>query len=112
MAGEAPPNAEVHAVLQMCGVADADTRNLLIQNEGFETLEDIAILESDADLTEMAKRSASRTMADGRVLLGTVQIKRMQGLVWWLHDRMKHQQPLIFLKIVQFHHRLLVFQQL
>ena len=87
-------HAEVHAVLQVCGFANAAVRNLLIQNEGFETLEDIAVMEEDRDVSEMAKRGAQRTVGDGRVLLSTVQIKRLQGLVWWLHDRIKHHQPL------------------
>ena len=82
-------HAKVHAVLQVCGIANAAVRNLLIQNEGFDTLEDIAVMEEDRDVSEMAKRAAQRTVADGRVLLGTVQIKRMQGLVWWLHDRIE-----------------------
>jgi len=87
-------HAQVHAVLQVCGIGNAAQRNLLIQNEGFQTLADIAVMEEDADVAEMAKRSASRAAQDGRVILGTVVIKRLQGLVWWLHDRIKHQQPL------------------
>jgi hypothetical protein len=37
-------------------------------------------LESDNDITEMAKRMAARTQADGRVYLGTVVIKQLRLL--------------------------------
>jgi hypothetical protein len=47
------------------------------------------VLETDADVTEMAKRMATRTQAEGRVLLGTVVIKRLQTLVWWIRDHQK-----------------------
>lgn len=36
------PHAKVHAVLQVCGIANAAVHDLLIQNEGFNVLEDIA----------------------------------------------------------------------
>lgn len=88
-------NAEVHAVLQVCGITNVAQRNLLIQNEGFQTLEDISDMEGDQDVLELSKRSGSRTIGDGRVLLSTVTIKRLQGLVWWIHDRIKHQRPLV-----------------
>jgi len=88
-------NAEVHAVLQVCGITNVAQRNLLIQNEGFQTLEDISDMEGDQDVLELSKRSGTRTVGDGRVLLSTVTIKRLQGLVWWIHDRIKHQRPLV-----------------
>lgn len=50
-------------------------------------------MEEDRDVSEMARCAAQRTVVDGRVLLGTVQIKHMQGLVWSLCDRLKHHQP-------------------
>ena len=62
-------NAEVHAVLTTCGVANQNDRNLIINNEAFNTLEDIAIMSSDSDVTEMAKRMAQRTQAEGRLYL-------------------------------------------
>jgi hypothetical protein len=34
----------------------------------------------------MAKRMASRTQAEGQMLLGTVLIKRLQLLIWWIRD--------------------------
>jgi hypothetical protein len=44
-------------------------------------------MSGDADVTEMAKRMASRpTIATGRVILGTMQIKRLQALVYSVKD--------------------------
>ena len=41
----------------------------------------------NTDVTEMAKRMASRpNAAAGRVILGTMQIKRLQALVYWVKD--------------------------
>jgi hypothetical protein len=85
----ADPIAELHMVLEMCGVADVATRNNIINREGFTTIEDLGVLENDTDVLDMAKRMASRTQAEGRVLLGTVIVKRLQTLVWWVRDHQK-----------------------
>jgi hypothetical protein len=67
----------LHAVFKMCGIPDAATRTLIMNRKGFTQLDDLGVLETDLDVTEMAKRMASRTQAKGRVLLGTVIIKRL-----------------------------------
>ena len=85
---------DLHAVFAMCGIPDAATRNLIMNREGFNQLDDLGVLETDMDVTEMAKRMASRTQAEGRVLLGTVIIKRLQTLVWWIRDHQKRGLPL------------------
>ena len=41
------------------------------------------------DVSDMAKRMVSRTLAKGRVLLGTVVVKHLQTLVWWVQDHQK-----------------------
>jgi len=84
----------VDVVLAMCGVEDEDTRGDIIAWEGFETLEDLGILEDDKDVIEMAKRMASRNQNQGRVILSTVTIKRLQALIWWIRDRQKLNLPL------------------
>jgi hypothetical protein len=80
----ADPIAQLHMVFEMCGVTDAATRTNIINQEGFTRIEDLGILENDTDVSDMAKRMASRMLAKGRVLLGTVIIKRLQTLVWWV----------------------------
>ena len=58
-------------------------------------MSDLGVLETNADITEMAKRMASHTQAEGRVLLGTVVIKRLQTLVWWIRDHQKRGLDLV-----------------
>jgi hypothetical protein len=47
-------------------------------------------MNGDSDITEMAKRMPSRpNAAAGREILGMMQIKRLQALVYWVkgHDK-------------------------
>ena len=91
----ANPIAELNLVLETCGILDAATRTNIINREGFTSLDDLGVLETDTDVTEMAKRMATRTQAEGRVLLGTVVIKRLQTLVWWIRDQQKRGLALV-----------------
>eukprot|EP00957_Ditylum_brightwellii_P011186 847260-Ditylum_brightwellii.AAC.1 len=50
---------------------------------------------SDSDITEMAKRLAETPAANGHVLLGTVVIKCMQTLVYWVKDKHRRGQPMV-----------------
>jgi hypothetical protein len=90
----ADPIEELNAVFMTCGINDAAVRASIIAREGFTQIEDLGVLETDTDVMEMAKRMASRTQAKGRVLLGTVIIKRLQTLVWWVRDHQKRGLPL------------------
>jgi hypothetical protein len=65
-----------------------------MNHEGFNQLDDLGVLETNMDVTEMAKRMASHTQAKWRVLLGTVIINRLQTLVWWIRDHQKRGLPL------------------
>jgi hypothetical protein len=65
-----------------------------MNREGFTQLDGLGVLETDTDVTEMAKRMTSCTQAERRVLLGTVVIKRLQTLVWWICDHQKRRLPL------------------
>ena len=55
----ADPIEELNAVFAMCGITDAGMRANIIAREGFTQLEDLGVLETDTDVTEMAKRMAS-----------------------------------------------------
>jgi 3-methyladenine DNA glycosylase Tag len=90
----ANPIDDLHAVFAMCGIPNAATQTLIMNHEGFNQLDNLGVLETNMDITEMAKRMASHTQAEGRVLLGTVIIKRLQTLVWWIRDHQKHGWPL------------------
>ena len=65
----------IHTVFAVCGVVDPDNRNLIRTGEGLT----------------LAKRLSIRTINDGRVNLGTVHIKKIQALVWWINDRQIQQ---------------------
>ena len=86
--------AGIHTVLAVCGVVDADDRNLIRTGKGLTSIADFGVFDSDRDVVDMAKRLSSRTINDGRVNLGTVHIKKIQALVWWIYDRQKFGQYL------------------
>jgi hypothetical protein len=46
---------ELNAVLMTCGTHDAGTCANIIAQEGFTQLEDLGVLETDTNVTEMAK---------------------------------------------------------
>jgi hypothetical protein len=54
--------------------------------EGLDSLAAFAMTSGDTDVTEMVMGMASRPTAAGRVILGTMQIKRIQALVRWVED--------------------------
>ena len=79
--------AGIHTVLAVCGVVDTDNRNLIRTGEGFTSIADFGVFDSNRDVVDMVKSLSSRTMNDSRVNLGTVNIKKVQDLVWWINDR-------------------------
>jgi hypothetical protein len=84
-----PPNP-IHEVLNVCGITTAAGRSIFINIEGLDSMEAFASMNGDGDVTEMAKRMASRqSVAAGRLILGTMQIKRLQALVYWVKDHDK-----------------------
>jgi hypothetical protein len=74
-----PPNP-VHEVLStMCGIMTATNRATLINIEGLDSVEAFASMNGDSDVTEMAKRIATRpNAAAGRFIL-----RRMQKRGFW-----------------------------
>ncbi|KAI2509297.1 hypothetical protein MHU86_5185 [Fragilaria crotonensis] len=59
-----PPNP-VHEVLTICGIASAANRETFINIEGLDSMEAFASMNGDSDVSEMAKRMASRPTATG-----------------------------------------------
>jgi hypothetical protein len=56
---------EAHAVLERCGMVAEAMHNNVITREGFTQLADFGVLENDTDVSKMAKRMASRMVAEG-----------------------------------------------
>jgi hypothetical protein len=74
----------IHQVLRTCGVSSAAATMTFINIEGLDSLTAFAQLNGDSDVTEMAKCMASRPNTAGRVIHGTMHIKRIQALVFCL----------------------------
>jgi hypothetical protein len=63
------PIDNLHAVFVMCGITNEATCMGIINQEGFTQLEHLGVLETDTDVSKMAKRMATHTQAEGRMLL-------------------------------------------
>ena len=85
------PLDQLHQVLVQCGVRAVADCNNIINHEGFNSIDDLTILEGDRDVTEMAKRMASHTEANGCVNLSTILIEHLQGLVYYVRDHCMHR---------------------
>jgi hypothetical protein len=84
-----PPNP-VHEVINICAIETAANCATLINNEGLDSVEASASMNGDSDAAEMAKRMTIRpNAAAGRLILGTMQIKRLQALVYWVKGHNK-----------------------
>ena len=57
----------IHTVLAVCGVVDADDRNLICTGKGLSSIADFGVFYSDRDVVDMAKRLSSCTINDGRI---------------------------------------------
>ena len=78
--------AELCTVLTMCGVMVVQDCNNIITHEGFNTIANLAIMEGNSNVIEMAKCIASHTEANRCINLSTFAIKHLQGLVYWVRD--------------------------
>ena len=83
-----------HTVLAVCGVVDPDNCNLIRTGKGLTLISDFGVFDNDRDVVDMLKHLSSRTMNDDRFNLGTVHIKKVQALVWWINDRQRFGQNL------------------
>ena len=91
----------IHTVLAVCGVVDPDNENLICTGKVLTSIADFGVFDSDRDVVDMAKRLFSRTINNGRVNIGTVHIKNIQALVWWINDCQKFGQDLDPIKFDQ-----------
>ncbi len=75
-------------MLTISGIANAATCTTFINIEGLDSMEAFASMNADPNNMERAKPMASRPNTR-RVILGTMQIKRLQALVYWVKDHDK-----------------------
>ena len=77
------PISDLHMVLTTCGVSVEATRTLIINNGSLTSIADFGFLYGgNNDVTAMSSRMARRVANNGRVILGGIQIKKIQALVW------------------------------
>ena len=62
--------------------------------EGLTSIADFGVFDSYRDFIDMVKHLSSCTINDGRFNLGTIHIKTLQALVWWINDCQKVGQDL------------------
>jgi hypothetical protein len=73
----------VDTVLNYCGFSEMHRRQ--IAQDGFDTFEDIAKLESK-DITSLADGFASRTVANGKITFGLRRTNLVKASVHWIQD--------------------------
>ena len=87
--------ANFHMFLTTCGVSAEAMRTLIINNKSFTPIAEFGFLDgADDDVTAMSLRIARHVANNGRVILGGIQIKKIQALVWWVRYRHKLGQPI------------------
>ena len=83
----ADPIANIHMVLTTCGVSVEATRTLIINNKYLTSIADFGFLDGgDNEVTAMSSHMARCVANNSRVILGGIQIKTIQALVWWVRD--------------------------
>ena len=78
----------------MCSISKHVAHTRFIDNEGCNSHEDFGVTDGKMDILKITKRLVSRAIVT-RVNLGTVQIKKIQDLVWRIHDLQTHNPLLI-----------------
>jgi hypothetical protein len=75
---------DIHAVLAICGFANVMDCTLIINHEGFQSIVEFGVLE-DKDVFEMVK-------CLDNCMVGSIQVKKLQALCYWVCDQQKHGQ--------------------
>ena len=87
--------SDLHMDLTVCGVSVEATRTLIIDNEYFTSIADFGFLDGgNDDVTAILSHMASCVANNGHVILGGIQIKKIQALVRWVRDHHKLGHPI------------------
>ena len=91
----ADPIADLHIFLTTCGVSVKEKRTLIINNKSLTSIADFGFLnDGDNNVTAMSLRMARCVANNGRVILGGINIKKIQALVWWVRERQNIGHPI------------------
>jgi hypothetical protein len=80
------PDLEHHGmryVLHMCGIQDIQAQTRLIEYEGIEEVDQLAIYD-DKEIESMADRNSKRTPAATRIQFGMARTKTMKAIAHWV----------------------------
>jgi hypothetical protein len=83
------PELEHHGiryVLHMCGIRDTQSQTRLIEYEGIEEVDQLAIYD-DKEIESMADRNAKRTPANTRIQFGLARTKALKAIVHWVRKK-------------------------
>eukprot|EP00957_Ditylum_brightwellii_P118599 9045831-Ditylum_brightwellii.AAC.1 len=86
--------SEVYAVITQLGILHKPSCNTIIINKGLDSLETFYRLYEDSNVSDMAKCLATCPQGAYWVILGTVVIKQLQTLIYWVKEGIKINQPL------------------
>jgi len=83
------PELEHHGiryVLHVCGIRDLQAQTRLIEYEGIEDVEQLAIYD-DKEIDAMADRNSKRTPANTRIQFGLARTKTLKAIVHWVRKK-------------------------
>jgi hypothetical protein len=73
-------------VLHMCGIRDIQSQTRLIEYEGIEEVDQLAIYD-DKEIESMADRNSKRTPANTRIQFGMARTKALKAIVYWIRKK-------------------------
>jgi hypothetical protein len=73
-------------VLHMCGIRDIQAQTRLIEYEGIEEVDQLAIYD-DKEIESMADRNSKRTPANTRIQFGMARTKTMKAIAHWVRKK-------------------------
>ena len=76
----------IRYVLHMCGIRDIPSQTRLIDYEGIEEVDQLAIYD-DKEIVSMADRNAKRTPAHTRIQFGMARTKALKAIVHWVRKK-------------------------
>ena len=83
------PELEHHGiryVLHVCGIRDLQAQTRLIEYEGIEEVEQLAIYD-DKEIESMADRNSKRTPANTRIQFGLARTKTLKAIAHWIRKK-------------------------
>lgn len=81
------------AALEVCGLADSQQLRVALVLEGLTSFQRMGSLNAK-DIDGMAKNMTARPLSQGGYRIGTVHVKHLKALNFWVHDLQRQQLPI------------------